>query len=82
MKSKNCILTPEVKPGVPSLLYKGLLNNKNLYNDRQLVNYIYVEYVASDAPEKMDSLGFTRDKNGQHSAKDVLKFFDINKMCN
>lgn len=81
MKSnKNCILTPEVKPGVPSLLYKGLLNNKNLYNDRQLVNYIYVEYVASDAPEKMDSLGFTRDKNGQHSAKDVLKFFDINKM--
>lgn len=78
--NKACVAYPEVKPGVPSELYKSLLKNKNLINDRRTVNYVYVQYAASDAPEKMDALGYTRDKNGQHKATDVMNFFDVKGM--
>ena len=79
--SKNCILVPKVKAAdgteVPSKLYKDLINNKNLSGQRALVNYIYAQYL-SDGGAALDAAGYTaRDENGEHSWKDVYKFYDI-----
>lgn len=74
MARNQCILIPEVN-GKPSELYKGLLK---LTNNRPLTNYIYAAYLAnSGVAAKMDSAGYSRDKNGEHKARDVHKVLDV-----
>lgn len=76
--SKSCSLRPPIVNGAPSKLYIDLLKNKNL--DRPLVNYIYARYVSQGISSIMSEQGYKKDAQGQHSAKDVLKFFDIDKL--
>ena len=77
----SCILVPKVtKPDgteVSSKLYKALLENKNLKDQRALVNYIYALYLQ-DGGAAMDAAGYSaRDENGEHLWQDVYKFYEI-----
>ena len=84
MGKKSCILWPEVN-GKPSKLYKNMLKHTK---DRQLTNLLYAAYIANPAiAQKIDTInakkynGDTRrDSNNQHKMKDVLDFFDYNKI--
>lgn len=80
MARNQCILYPEAPNGEPSKLYKDLLK---MTNNRQLTNYIYATYCTLSAiGTQMDSAGKTRDKNGEHSAKDVYYTLDVAKLEN
>lgn len=72
-----CILYPEVN-GEASKLYKDMMLNK--VKDRPLVNYIYAVYITSDMADAMDTAGYKRNEQGQHNARDVLKFIEFDKM--
>ena len=79
--NKNCILIPKVTKAdgteVPSILYRELSKNKNLRDQRPLVNYIYAQYL-SNGEAALDAAGYTaRDENGQHLWQDVYKFYGI-----
>lgn len=77
----SCILWPTCKStNKPSNLYKDLFKNVNLKEDRPTVNYLYAAYLQPGVAEKMDSLGYKRDENGEHSAKDVYKFFKVSEI--
>ena len=61
-----------------SILYKDLLK---MTKDRPLTNLIYAAYVQSQGVgAQMSAQGFKVNKQGQHNAKDVYKFFDVNTM--
>ena len=75
--STSCIFMPEVN-GQPSLLYQQAL--KNLNDDRPLVNYIYARYLMTGVADAMDTAGYKRNAQGEHSYNDVVKFFDIRQM--
>lgn len=76
----SCLLAPPVEgSNKPSLLYKEMANK---IKDRSLLNYIYGYYLFSKVGEKLDSLGKTRNEQGQHSAKDVLEFLNVSGLIN
>lgn len=79
MSAKACELYPKVN-GKDSRMYKDLLKKQGLA--RPLVNWIYAAYVASNAADAMDAQGYVRNSQNEHSAKDVMKFMDINTMLN
>lgn len=73
--ANQCILYPEAPNGEPSKLYKDLLK---MTNNRPLTNYIYATYCTISAiGAQMDSAGKRRDKNGEHSARDVHQMLDV-----
>ena len=75
-------MTPFVG-GEPSELYMGLLHTKNKMEvPRPLTNLIYCMYKSSDAADVMDSKGYKRNKQGEHTAADVYKFFDVKTIQN
>lgn len=78
-QSESCELYPIMEDNNPSQLYKDL---STTIKDRSLLNYIYAYYLQSEVGAEMDSLGYTRNKQGQHSAKDVKEFFDVSKLIN
>ena len=61
-------------------MYKDLLEKNKL--GRPLVNYLYAAYTASNMADQMDNAGYPRNSQGEHEAKDVLKFIDFNTMQN
>ena len=73
-----CIYVPQINME-PSEMYVGLLNKEV---SRPLTNYIYAKYLTSDAADKMDALGYKRNDQGQHSAKDVYEYFKVGSMVN
>lgn len=74
MAKNQCILIPEVN-GKPSQLYKDLLK---MTKNRHLTNHIYAVYLTnSGVATQMDSVGYSRDNNGEHRARDVHKMLDV-----
>lgn len=76
MAKKSCELYPKIN-GETSKTYKDLLK---LTKDRQLTNYIYAVYLQQGVSAQMDSKGFKKNKQGQHSAKDIMQNFDLYNM--
>lgn len=77
MGKKSCIITPEVN-GKPSKMYTDMLKKQHI--ERSQTNLIYSIYVTSPTMgQKMDSLGYKRNHQGQHDALDVLKFLEHDK---
>lgn len=64
----NCILWPEVN-GQESNLYKDLIIKYKV--PRPIANYAYACYNVPGFSNHMDSKGYNRDSNGEHSAYDV-----------
>lgn len=75
-----CQFLPMVNdnPDKPSRLYKDFL--KRVGGDRPFTNFIYASYLQDGIAEAMDKKGYRRDKNGEHRAKDVYKFFNAGQM--
>lgn len=77
MGKKSCIITPEVN-GKPSKMYTDMLKKQHI--ERSQTNLIYSIYVTSPTMgQKMDSLGYKRNHQGQHDALDVLNFLEHDK---
>lgn len=79
MSKDSCILVPEIN-GKPSKLYQDLLKKEN---NRPLINYVYACYVSNPSLQQaMDSAGYRRNAQGQHTARSVYAFFHIKDMVN
>ena len=76
--SNQCLAYPLVN-GDPSELYKGIYR---AVRNKALANYIYAAYLQSGVAAKMDARGNKRNKQDEHTAKDVLEFFNVSSMQN
>lgn len=76
MAKNNCILVPEID-GEASQLYIDL---ERRIKNKPLTNLIYAHYSSLGVGAQMDSQGFVRNKQGQHSAKDVYEFLGVGNM--
>lgn len=77
-----CELVPKVTIGdksVDSYLYKDLEKRSK---DRPLTNLVYSSYLQQGVASKLDQMGKKRNKQGQHTARDVWEFFDVTTMQN
>ena len=75
----SCELYPKVANGSDSVLYKELLKKTN---NRPLTNLIYASYLIEEVAAQMDADGKKRNKQGQHSAEDVYRWFKVSEMTN
>ena len=74
MANKNsCELYPMIQ-GKPSKLYKDLLK---VTGNRPKANYIYAVYLQSGVAAQMDSLGYSRNDQGEHKIADVERHLDV-----
>ena len=73
MAKNSCELYPIIK-GKPSKLYKDLLK---VTGNRPKANYIYAVYLQSGVAAQMDSLGYSRNDQGEHKIADVEKYLDV-----
>lgn len=73
MAKNLCKLYPIVK-GKPSNLYIELLK---VTRNRPKANYIYATYLQSGVVAQMDSLGYSRNDQGEHKIADVIKYLDV-----
>lgn len=73
MSKNSCELYPIVQ-GKPSKLYKDLLK---VTGNRPKANYIYAVYLQSGVAAQMDSLGYSRNDQGEHKIADVEKHLDV-----
>lgn len=78
MGKNQCLAWPLVN-NEPSIMYKEILK---LTKNKALANYIYAAYLQQGVAAQMDSRGNKRNKQNQHSAKDVIEFFDVASMQN
>lgn len=77
-----CELVPKVTIGdksVDSYLYIDLEKRSK---DRPLTNLVYSSYLQPGVAGKLDQMGKKRNKQGQHTARDVWEFFDVTTMQN
>lgn len=76
----NCRMVPEV-PGTheDSKLYIDL---QDLIKNRPLTNLIYASYVQPGVAAQMDRESYQRNKQNQHRAEDVYRFFDVGSIKN
>lgn len=63
-----------------SKLHKELIETSSL--SRPLANAVYAMYMRDGVAENMDNLGYKRNKQGQHSASDVIQYLGINEWLN
>lgn len=73
MAKNSCELYPIIQ-GKPSKLYKDLLK---VTGNRPKANYIYAVYLQSGVAAQMDSLGYSRNDQGEHKIADVEKHLDV-----
>lgn len=73
----SCELYPKVADGSDSVLYKELLKKTN---NRPLTNLIYASYLIEEVAAQMDASGKKRNKQGQHNAEDVYRWFKVGDM--
>ena len=73
MAKNSCELYPTIQ-GKPSKLYKELLK---VTGNRPKANYIYAVYLQSGVAAQMDSLGYSRNDQGEHKIADVEKYLDV-----
>ena len=80
MGKKSCLYIPFVGGNreKPSNLYRDFL--KKVGGDRSFTNLIYAAYLQDGVAEAMDKLGYRRDNQGEHKAKDVYTFFNVPQM--
>lgn len=79
MAKNHCQFVPAVNgTNTPSNLYMDFL--KRVGGDRAFTNLIYAAYLQDGIADAMDKAGYRRDKNGEHKARDVYKFFDVGNM--
>lgn len=77
MGKNTCIVAPEIN-GKRSKMYVELL--KKFKIQRNQANFIYCVYEANpNMGKKMDSMGYKRNDQGQHNAKDILDFIEYKK---
>ena len=77
-----CELVPKVTivdKSVDSYLYIDLEKRSK---DRPLTNLVYSSYLQPGVAGKLDQMGKKRNKQGQHTARDVWEFFDVTTMQN
>lgn len=74
--SESCIATPYINDE-PSAFYQEM---RDKTKDRELTNYIYARYLTSEVAKAMDDEGYKRNKQDQHSYKDVYKFLNIREL--
>ena len=72
-KGPSCTFIPDA-PGTDQASKMYIDLNKFIKN-RPLTNLLYAQYLLPGVADKMDSLGYRRNKQNQHGAKDVYKFF-------
>lgn len=74
-------MVPEV-PGThdDSKMYIELKDK--LIKDRPLTNLVYSMYLQNGVAAQMDALGYQRNSQGQHRARDIYAFFEVGKMKN
>jgi len=79
-RKASCRMVPEV-PGTneDSKMYLKL---SELVKNRPLTNFIYASYLQAGVADQMDALGYRRNPQNQHSAKDVYSFFEVGSMKN
>ena len=75
-KKNNCTFVPEIN-GEPSEMYVGLID---MHVERPLANYLYAKYKASNAAAQMDAQHYQRNNQGEHSATDIYKFFNVSEI--
>ena len=75
-KKKSCTFVPEIN-GDPSEMYVGLID---MHVERPLANYLYAKYKASNAAAQMDAQHYQRNTQGEHSAADIYKFFNVSEI--
>lgn len=75
----SCELYPIIK-GQPSELYKGLASEK--FGGRPIANIMYAAYLQPGVKAMMNNAGYKVNSQGQHSAEDVFKYFEGNKLLN
>ena len=73
-RKDKCKWVPDV-PGTKeaSRMYMDL---SSISPSRSLTNLLYAEYLMPGVAEAMDNAGYRRNKQNQHSAKDVYTFLD------
>lgn len=76
----SCRMVPEV-PGThdDSKMYVEL---NELVKNRPLTNFIYASYLQPGVAAQMDALGYGRNPQGQHRARDIYAFFEVGSMKN
>ena len=75
MNNTFCVVRPTIGNEV-SKLYIGL---ESQLSDKNIVTYIYSLYKAQpEVQEAMDNLGYKRNSQGEHVAKDVMSFLKVN----
>ena len=79
MAKKQCDLVPKVNDQ-DSQMYLDL--SKMIKGNRPLLNYIYSLYLQEEVQTQMNSRGYTVNKQGQHNAKDIYNFLEIDKIIN
>ena len=84
--ARSCILTPEVTVNGKSEKSKLYQDLKKAIGNRPRVNLLYAEYITSNVADVMDQAVdangnplYQRGSQGQHKAKDYLKFIDYYK---
>ena len=79
-RKTSCRWIPEV-PGTheDSKMYLEL---SKLTKNRPLTNLIYASYLQTGVADQMDALGYVRNPQGQHRARDIYAFFDVSSMKN
>ena len=53
-----------------------------LTKNRPLTNFIYASYLQPGVADRMDTLGYNRNIQGQHRARDLYSFFEVASMKN
>lgn len=76
-RGTSCSRYPIMADGEPSEMYKELLR---LTKNRPLANLIYASYLQQGVSAQMDSMGYEKNSQDQHSGKDVYTFFNVNRM--
>ena len=77
MARNTCISVPAAPNGENSKMYNQLLKR---INDRPQVNYIYSMYVASNTAQAMEQAGYTKNRQGEYNALDLLKFLNYSSI--
>ena len=70
----SCEFHPKTKDGKDSELYKSLYEKTK---NKRFTNLIYASYLQEGVAAEMDEAGYKRDKQGEHRAEDVYKWYNI-----
>jgi hypothetical protein len=82
----SCIFTPEVTVNGKNEASKLYQEMSKIIKDRPMTNRLYAEYITSNVSTLMDNVVdasgrhiYPRGPQGQHKAKDYLKFIDYHQ---